>query len=48
MKFIDMFSGIGGISDSQLYKQAGNSVTVNVARAIGEKLKEIETETPNQ
>lgn len=28
-----------GISDTQLYKQAGNSVTVNVARAIGEKLK---------
>ena len=31
-----------GISDSQLYKMAGNAVTVNVARAIGEKLKEIE------
>ena len=31
-----------GISDTQLYKQAGNSVTVNVARAIGERLKEIE------
>lgn len=31
-----------GVSDSQLYKQAGNAVTVNVARAIGEKLKEIE------
>lgn len=27
-----------GISDSQLYKQAGNAVTVNVAKAIGEKL----------
>ena len=33
-----------GISDSQLYKMAGNAVTVNVARAIGEKLKEIEDE----
>lgn len=33
-----------GISDTQLYKQAGNSVTVNVARAIGERLKEIENE----
>ena len=33
-----------GISDSQLYKMAGNAVTVNVARAIGEKLKEIENE----
>lgn len=31
-----------GVSDTQLYKQAGNAVTVNVARAIGEKLKEIE------
>lgn len=30
-----------GISDTQLYKQAGNSVTVNVARAIGESLKEV-------
>ncbi len=34
-----------GISDTQLYKQAGNGVTVNVARAIGERLKEIENET---
>ncbi len=25
-------------SDSQLYKQAGNSVTVNVIEAIGKKL----------
>ena len=33
-----------GVSDSQLYKQAGNAVTVNVARAIGERLKEIEDE----
>lgn len=31
-----------GVSDTQLYKQAGNAVTVNVARAIGERLKEIE------
>lgn len=31
-----------GISDTQLYKQAGNGVTVNVARAIGEKLMEVE------
>lgn len=29
-------------SDSQLYKQAGNSVTVNVAEKIGEKLKLLE------
>ena len=33
-----------GVSDSQLFKQAGNSVTVNVAYAIGLKLKEIENE----
>lgn len=31
-------------SDSALYKMAGNAVTVNVARAIGLKLKEIENE----
>lgn len=30
-----------GVSDSQLYKQAGNAVTVNVAEAIGKKLKEV-------
>ena len=30
-----------GISDTQLYKQAGNSVSVPVAKAIGEKLKEV-------
>ena len=36
-----------GISDTQLYKQAGNGVTVNVARAIGERLKEIENEIKN-
>lgn len=31
-----------GISDTQLYKQAGNGVSVPVARAIGEKLKKLE------
>lgn len=31
-----------GISDSQLYKMAGNAVTVNVAYAIGLRLMEIE------
>ena len=30
-----------GVSDSQLYKQAGNAVTVNVAEAIGNILKEV-------
>ena len=29
-------------SNSQLYKQAGNGVTVNVVKAIGEKIKEYE------
>lgn len=32
------------ISNTQLYKAAGNAVTVNVARAIGARLKEIEDE----
>lgn len=31
-----------GVSNSQLYKQAGNAVTVPVVRAIGEKLTELE------
>lgn len=31
-----------GISDTQLYKQSGNGVSVPVARAIGEKLKKLE------
>ena len=31
-----------GVSNSQLYKQAGNAVTVPVVRAIGEKLAELE------
>lgn len=30
-----------GLSDTQLYKQAGNAVTVNVAAAIGRRLAEI-------
>lgn len=28
-------------SDNQLYRQAGNGVTVGVARVIGEKIKEV-------
>ena len=31
-----------GVSNSQLYRQAGNAVTVNVAEAIGKRLREIE------
>ena len=31
-----------GLSDTQLYKQSGNSVTTNVVEVIGERLKEIE------
>ena len=30
-----------GLSDTQLYKQFGNSVTVNVIEAIAEKIKEV-------
>lgn len=37
----DRAEGIG-TSDAQLYKQAGNAVTVNVVEAIGRRLKEIE------
>ena len=33
-----------GVSDSQLYKQAGNAVTRNVAYAIGMKIRQIELE----
>ena len=36
------------ISDTQLYKAAGNAVSVPVAKAIGLRLKEIETNSPNQ
>ena len=32
------------ISDSQLYKQAGNAVTVQVVKAIGDRIREIEKE----
>lgn len=32
-----------GMSDSQLYRQAGNAVTVSVVYEIGRRLKEIET-----
>lgn len=48
MKFLDLFAGVGGIrlgmeqaglSDSQLYKQAGNSVTVPVIKAIADRMK---------
>lgn len=33
-----------GMSDAQIYKQAGNAVTVNVTHAIGKVLKRIENE----
>jgi len=32
------------VSNTQLYKQAGNAVTVSVAKAIGDRLREIELE----
>lgn len=31
-----------GVSDAQLYKQAGNAVTVNIVYEIGMRLKESE------
>ena len=31
-------------SDNQLYKQAGNAVTVTVVQAIGERIKQIHEE----
>ena len=31
-----------GISDAQLYKMAGNAITVNVAQTIAEKIAEVE------
>lgn len=31
-----------GVSDAQLYKQAGNSVTVNIVYEIGVRLKKME------
>ena len=40
-EYFDKAKG-AGVSDSQLYKQAGNAVTVNVAEAIGRRLKEVE------
>lgn len=42
-EYIDKVEAIN-MSANQMYKQAGNAVTVNVAYAIGKKLKEIEDE----
>ena len=42
-EYIDKVKAVN-MSDNQMYKQAGNAVTVNVAYAIGKKLKEIEDE----
>lgn len=36
-----------GVSDRQLYKQAGNAVTVNVIEALGRFIKEIDKESDN-
>ncbi len=36
-----------GISNAQLYKQAGNAVTVNVIEALGRFIKEIDEENEN-
>ena len=41
----DLFERAASVNvDSQLYKQAGNSVTVNVIYEIAKRLKEIENE----
>ena len=32
-----------GLSESRLYKMAGNAVTVNVISAIGENIKKVES-----
>lgn len=48
IRLLSLFSGIGafekakaaGISNTQLYKQAGNSIVVNVLEAIFKKLFE--------
>ena len=34
---------VTGLSDSRLYKMAGNAVTVNVISAIGEIIKKVES-----
>lgn len=53
MNFIDLFAGIGGfrlgmqragLSDTQLYKQAGNAVTVPVIYEIAKRLRVINNE----
>ena len=36
-----------GMSDAQLYKQAGNAVTTNVIEAIGKYISEIDKENGN-
>ncbi|WP_233402386.1 DNA cytosine methyltransferase, partial [Segatella copri] len=36
-----------GMSDAQLYKQAGNAVTINVIEAIGKYISEIDKENEN-
>lgn len=37
-----------GMSDAQLYKQAGNAVTINVIEAIGKYISEIDKENANE
>ena len=36
------YAKAAGVSDAQLYKQAGNSVTVNIVYEIGVRLKKME------
>lgn len=39
MKFIDFLTAVN--SNSQLYKQAGNAVTVNVVEEIGKHIMKV-------
>ena len=53
IRFIDMFSGIGGFREGLTraggfecvgHKQAGNGVTVNVVEAIGRRIAKMDAE----
>ena len=50
LTFVDLFAGVGmarigmeqaGISDSQIYKAAGDGVSVPIAQEIGERIKKL-------
>ena len=48
LTFVDLFAGVGmarigmeqaGISDSQIYKAAGDGLSVPIAKEIGERIR---------